>query len=126
MEGLYEQEGRAPLQHLQSALTDERNKAEAHASGDSLAGVVWTPSMRRMYTLLDRYARAHLHFLWTLCCMSLLHISGLQDLAFAVGMQHVQGPFLYDLILFCQLPSLVCPLSAVCNKRYCLKSVRNH
>ena len=54
MEGLYEREGSAPLQHLQSALTDEKKKAGAHASGDSLAGVVWTPSMRRMYTLLDR------------------------------------------------------------------------
>ncbi len=55
MEGLYEREGSAPLQHLQTALTDEKKKAGAHASGDSLAGVVWTPSMRRMYTLLDRY-----------------------------------------------------------------------
>lgn len=54
MEGLYEREGSAPLQHLQSALTDEKKKAGAHASGDSLAGLVWTPSMRRMYTLLDR------------------------------------------------------------------------
>ena len=54
MEGLYEREGSAPLQHLESALTDEKKKASAHASGDSLAGVVWSPSMRRMYTLLDR------------------------------------------------------------------------
>ena len=54
MEGLYEREGSAPVQHLQSALTNEEKKAGAHASGDSLAGVVWTPSMRRMYTLLDR------------------------------------------------------------------------
>ena len=54
MEGLYEREGSAPLQHLESALTDEKKKASAHAGGDSLAGVVWSPSMRRMYTLLDR------------------------------------------------------------------------
>lgn len=54
MEGLYEREGSAPLQHLQAALTDEKKKASAHASGDSLTGVVWTSSMRRMYTLLDR------------------------------------------------------------------------
>ena len=57
MEGLYEREDSAPLQHLQSALTDEKKKAGAHASGDSLAGVVWTPSMRRMYTLLDRWLK---------------------------------------------------------------------
>lgn len=56
MEGLYEREGSSPLQHLQNALTDEKKKAGAHASGDSLTGVVWTPSMRRMYTLLDRCA----------------------------------------------------------------------
>ncbi|KAL0028971.1 hypothetical protein WJX77_009058 [Trebouxia sp. C0004] len=54
MEGLYEREGSVPSQHLQAALTDEKKKASAHASGDSLTGVVWTPSMRRMYTLLDR------------------------------------------------------------------------
>ena len=54
LEGLYDREGSAPLQHLQAALTDEKKKASAHASGDSLTGVVWTPSMRRMYTLLDR------------------------------------------------------------------------
>lgn len=56
MEGLYEHEGSGPLEHLQHALTDEKKKAGAHASGDSLAGVVWTPSMRRMYTLLARCA----------------------------------------------------------------------
>lgn len=55
MDGLYEREGSAPIQHLHSALTDEKKKAGAHASGDSLMGVVWTPSMRRMYTLLDRW-----------------------------------------------------------------------
>ncbi|KAL3144109.1 hypothetical protein ABBQ32_003899 [Trebouxia sp. C0010 RCD-2024] len=54
MDGLYEREGSAPVQHLQSALKDEKKKAGAHASGDSLVGVVWTPSMRRMFTLLDR------------------------------------------------------------------------
>lgn len=57
LDGLYEREGSAPVQHLQSALTDEKKKAGAHASGDSLAGVVWTPSMRRMFTLLDRCVR---------------------------------------------------------------------
>lgn len=56
MEGLYQQEGRAPVQHLQAALADEKKRADAHAIGASLAGVVWTPSMRRMYTLLNRCA----------------------------------------------------------------------
>ena len=55
MEGLSNRDGSAPLLHLQQALTDETKRAGAHAGGGSLAGVVWTPSMRRMYTLLDRY-----------------------------------------------------------------------
>lgn len=84
MEGLYEQEGRAPLQHLQSALTDERKKAGAHASGDSLVGVVWTPSMRRMYTLLDRYACVYYSqdttLSCTLCGTSPPHTSELQSM----------------------------------------------
>ena len=56
MEGLYEQEGNAPVQLLQKALSDQATGADPNPSRDSMAGVVWTPSMRRMYTLTDRYA----------------------------------------------------------------------
>ena len=44
------------MQLLQKALADQATPAGADPSRDSMAGVVWTPSMRRMYTLTDRYA----------------------------------------------------------------------
>lgn len=55
MAGLYEQEGSAPVHLLQQALSDQ---ASQDSSRDSMAGVVWTPSMRRMYTLTDRSGSA--------------------------------------------------------------------
>ena len=52
---LYQQEGQAPFEALQA----HANQVPTLAQGDSAlqstaAGIVWTPSMRRMYTLLDR------------------------------------------------------------------------
>ena len=64
MEGLYELEGSAPVQLLQKALSDQATPTGPDPSRDSMAGVVWTPSMRRMYTLTDRYVMS----LLVRCC----------------------------------------------------------
>lgn len=55
MGALYQLEGSAPLHLLQQALSDQATQAAWDPSRDSMAGVVWTPSMCRMYTLTDRY-----------------------------------------------------------------------
>ena len=56
MGDLYQSAGEAPAQRLAAALA-----APAPAGGiveaaslQALSGIVWTPSMRRMYTLVDR------------------------------------------------------------------------
>lgn len=77
MEAVYAREGAAPLQALERALAAAaagRNSSscsgapgaageEASAEGvaalaAALKGVVWTRSMRRMYTLVDRWVGA--------------------------------------------------------------------
>lgn len=57
MAALYQSEGEAPVQRLAAALGNSSYSAgdnEAAASLQALSGIVWTPSMRRMYTLVDR------------------------------------------------------------------------
>ena len=59
MDAVYEREGDAPLRALQAGRAIDGVAAPA-AGEDSehirstLSGVVWTPSMRRMYTLLKK------------------------------------------------------------------------
>ncbi len=61
MEAVYKREGDAPLRALQAGEAPEGASVPG-AGGDSehirsaLSGIVWTPSMRRMYTLLKRCA----------------------------------------------------------------------
>ena len=57
-EELYQREGGVPAQRLQEALQSQAQSTDAHtlALQASLSGIVWTASMRRMYTLVDRYA----------------------------------------------------------------------
>ena len=61
MEALYKREGDAPRRALQAGDAPE-GASMAGAGGDSeqirstLSGIVWTPSMRRMYMLLKRCA----------------------------------------------------------------------
>ncbi|KAK9809153.1 hypothetical protein WJX72_010301 [[Myrmecia] bisecta] len=59
MDELYTREGDAPVQRLQAALSarEENGSADTQALKNALRGVVWTPSMRRMYTVLDRCLR---------------------------------------------------------------------
>lgn len=55
---LYEREGGAPAAKLQQALAhsaESEPNANALALRTALSGIVWTASMRRMYTLVDRY-----------------------------------------------------------------------
>ena len=51
---LYQSEGEAPVQRLAAALEGGPADGTAGASLQALSGIVWTPSMRRMYTLVDR------------------------------------------------------------------------
>ncbi len=59
MEAVYQREGDAPLRALQAGHTAD-GAAAPDAGEDSehirstLSGVVWTPSMRRMYTLVKK------------------------------------------------------------------------
>ena len=59
MSSLYTREGEGPMQQLQqrlgelSAAGTAASAAGAHYA--AVRGIVWTPSLRRMYTLLDRY-----------------------------------------------------------------------
>ena len=53
---LYQSEGEAPVQRLAAALEGAPSQSSATASLQALSGIVWTPSMRRMYTLVDRSA----------------------------------------------------------------------
>ena len=56
MPALYQREGQAPFEALQRAI-DQGPAAtlEEAAARNAVSGIVWTPSMRRMYTLLDRW-----------------------------------------------------------------------
>ena len=63
MEAVYQREGDAPLRALQAGDGAEGAAAPGDARDSehirsTLSGVVWTPSMRRMYTLLKRRAVA--------------------------------------------------------------------
>lgn len=53
---LYQREGSVPAARLQQALQQEAQSSDAHmlALQAALSGIVWTASMRRMYTLVDR------------------------------------------------------------------------
>ncbi len=53
---LYQSEGEAPMQRLAAALGGAPSQGTEAASLQALSGIVWTPSMRRMYTLVDRSA----------------------------------------------------------------------
>jgi len=54
MPALYQSEGEAPVQRLAAALNGPPSRGNEAASLQALSGIVWTPSMRRMYTLVDR------------------------------------------------------------------------
>ncbi|KAK9849644.1 hypothetical protein WJX84_000969, partial [Apatococcus fuscideae] len=55
MPDLYQREGQQPFEALQTQLGQGTDLApEEAAIQKSMSGIVWTPSMRRMYTLLDR------------------------------------------------------------------------
>ena len=54
MEEVYKLEGDAPVQALHAALAATDSSDAAAALRSALEGIVWTPSMRRMYTLLSR------------------------------------------------------------------------
>ena len=51
---LYKSEGEAPVQRLAAAVGGTPAHGSETASLQALSGIVWTPSMRRMYTLVDR------------------------------------------------------------------------
>lgn len=55
-EALYQRDGAAPVQQLNERLAEGAQDADTQALQAVLGGMVWTPSMRRMYTLLDRSA----------------------------------------------------------------------
>ena len=44
------------MQRLAAALEGMPSQSSTAASLQALSGIVWTPSMRRMYTLVDRLA----------------------------------------------------------------------
>ncbi len=44
------------MQRLAAALGGTPSRGTEAASLQALSGIVWTPSMRRMYTLVDRSA----------------------------------------------------------------------
>ena len=54
MEAVYQREGDAPLRALQAG--DGAAAADGEHTRSTLSGVVWTHSMRRMYTLLKKCA----------------------------------------------------------------------
>jgi midasin len=66
MDAVYAREGTAPLQALELALAAAAASGQGGGGGEeasaegvgalaaALKGVVWTRSMRRMYTLVDR------------------------------------------------------------------------
>ena len=56
MAALYQSEGDVPVQHLAAAISEANAHGREATSLQALAGIVWTPSMRRMYTLVDRSA----------------------------------------------------------------------
>ena len=58
IQAVYEQGGEAQVTQLQRALEDPQGAAPADAEAlrRMLGRIVWTPSMRRMYTLLSRWA----------------------------------------------------------------------
>ncbi len=60
---LYQREGGEPQLRLQQALQLEAQNTDAHtlALQAALSGIVWTASMRRMYTLVDRYVSLTLY-----------------------------------------------------------------
>jgi midasin len=67
MRALYQSEGDAHQQRLRNALQAQQTQQAQHdesalsppSQSAALAGIVWTPSMRRMYTLVDRCACMH-------------------------------------------------------------------
>jgi midasin len=56
MEAVYRKEGDAPIAALAAALAADGVDEDTRCLQRALSGVVWTPSMRRMYTLVDRCA----------------------------------------------------------------------
>ena len=56
MAAQYEKHGAHALRALDEKVAAAAGAAdeESRAAAVALAGIVWTPSMRRMYTLLDR------------------------------------------------------------------------
>ena len=54
MPALYQQEGQQPFQELKTRPGQSAHSPEEAAVQEAVSGIVWTPSMRRMYTLLDR------------------------------------------------------------------------
>lgn len=52
MSALYAREGGAPMEALSAVLSSRTS--EELGGAEALRGVVWTDSMRRMYTLLER------------------------------------------------------------------------
>ena len=58
MPALYQQEGHTPFEALQERCNAAEADAAATTAVDAVSGIVWTPSMRRMYTLLARSGHA--------------------------------------------------------------------
>lgn len=58
IQAVYEQGGGAQVAQLERALEDPKGAvpADAEALRRMLGRIVWTPTMRRMYTLLSRWA----------------------------------------------------------------------
>jgi midasin len=54
---VYRRDGDEPLRRLQAALDAGGSGAEGAALRGALSGVVWTRSMRRMFTLVERCLR---------------------------------------------------------------------
>lgn len=56
MKSLYLKDGDAPVERLKTSLTSmsEVGVADMSVVNESLSGIVWTDSMRRMYTLVER------------------------------------------------------------------------
>ena len=58
------------MQRLAAALGGTSSHSSEAASLQALSGIVWTPSMRRMYTLVDRSAtKASTYFMGTKCAV---------------------------------------------------------
>ena len=72
MPALYQQEGQHPFEALKARLGQGASTSpEEAAVQKAVSGIVWTPSMRRMYTLLDRCSTALAKMLIVLISSSL-------------------------------------------------------